>query len=61
LDAIAAIEKYQPDTVVASWVTHWIDPNLPVPPHGGNIYGVMPFIRSRSAYPNLDRIYVWND
>jgi hypothetical protein len=40
LDAEQAIAKYRPDVVVASWVTHWIDPNLPFPPGGGNIYGV---------------------
>lgn len=40
LDASAAIIKYRPDVVIASWVTEWIDPNLPPPPHGGNMFGV---------------------
>lgn len=38
LDALAAVEKYQPDVVLAAWVTHWIDPNLP--PKPGSMYGV---------------------
>jgi hypothetical protein len=40
LDALAAIAEHQPDVVVASWVTEWIDPNLPPPSGGGNIWGV---------------------
>lgn len=40
LDALEAVELYKPDVVIASWVTEWIDPNLPPPPHGGNMYGV---------------------
>jgi len=40
LDALDAVREYQPQTVIASWVTEWIDPNLPPPPSGGNIWGV---------------------
>lgn len=40
LDALSAIEKYKPEIVIASWVTHWIDPKLPAPPGGGSIFGV---------------------
>ena len=40
LDALDAIDKYQPDVVVASWVTQWIDPHLPPPRTGGNAWGV---------------------
>jgi len=96
LDALDAIAKYDPQVVVASWVTEWIDPNVPPPPHGGSIYGVkedqivgsgrnyvlignktvhghkkimdikheeydFPFIKSRSASPSENRIWVWNN
>lgn len=40
LDALDAVKKYKPDVVIGQWVTHWIDPNLPFPPGGGNIYGI---------------------
>lgn len=40
LDAAEAIQKYDPEIVVASWVTHWISPDAPVPEGGGNVYGV---------------------
>lgn len=40
IDAISAVKKYKPKVVFASWVTHWIDPNLPPPPGGGNMYGI---------------------
>lgn len=40
LDALEAVEKHKPDVVIGSWITHWIDPDLPVPPGGGNMYGV---------------------
>jgi hypothetical protein len=40
LDAVAAVRKYNPKVVVGAWVTHWIDPNLPPPPGGGNMYGL---------------------
>jgi hypothetical protein len=40
LEASAAIEKYQPEIVIGSWVTQWIDPKQPPPPGGGSIYGV---------------------
>lgn len=95
LSAEEAIRKYNPQVVIASWVTQWIDPNLPYPPEGGNMYGIkedeiiksgityilignetvhgtkkimrlphetfnLPFVYSRSARPDLDRIWVWN-
>lgn len=40
LDALAAVERYRPEVVIASWVTEWIDPDQPPPPQGGNVYGV---------------------
>ena len=40
LDAIDAVQRYKPEVVLASWVTEWIDPDRPVPPHGGNMFGV---------------------
>ena len=40
LDALEAVGKYRPEVVVASWVTEWIDPNLPPPESGGNCWGV---------------------
>jgi hypothetical protein len=96
LDALDAITQLKPDVVLASWVTQWIDPNLPFPEHGGNAWGVkedeilktgctyilignikvhghkkimsepheefiLPFLRSRATYPQLDRVWVWND
>lgn len=38
LDAVAAIAKYRPQVVVASWVTHRYNPERPEA--GGNAYGV---------------------
>lgn len=40
LEAMEAVRKYRPQVVVGSWVTHWIDPNKPMPPGGGNMYGL---------------------
>jgi len=40
LDALDAVAHYKPDVVIASWVTEWIDPNLPPPATGGNAWGV---------------------
>ena len=40
LEALAAIKKYGPQVVVASWVTHWLDPTKPIPPGGGCMFGV---------------------
>jgi hypothetical protein len=94
-DALEAVYQFRPQVVVASWVTEWVDANLPVPPNGGSVYGVKepelldtgvtyilignlrthgnkpimsrrhrtykyPWLRSRSQYPDLDRIFVWN-
>ena len=39
-DAHAAIRKYKPEVVVASWVTQWADPRGDAPPGGGSIYGI---------------------
>jgi hypothetical protein len=38
--ANSAVKKWRPDVVIGAWVTHWVDPNLPLPPGGGNIYGI---------------------
>jgi hypothetical protein len=40
IDALAAVEKYEPEVVIGCWITHYIDPDLPPPPGGGNIWGV---------------------
>ena len=40
LEALDAIERFEPEVVIASWVTEWIDPTLPPPPQGGCVYGV---------------------
>lgn len=40
IDAVEAVKKYKPEVVVAQWVTHWIDPNLPPPPGGGCMVGI---------------------
>jgi hypothetical protein len=96
LDALDAVQEYQPQVVIASWVTEWIDPNLPPPPAGGNAWGVkedkilatgctyilignqkvhgskkimstphqeiiLPFLRSRAIYPELNRVWIWNE
>lgn len=96
LDALEAIEEYNPDIAFGSWLTQWVDPNLPPPPGGGSVYGLhedkiletgvtymllgneaihgqkkimkakhttinLPFLCSRATYPELDRIYIWNE
>lgn len=95
LEALDAVEEYDPDVVVASWVTRWIDPDKPMPASGGSIFGVkeekivekgityvlignhsvhgnkdilkldhrelnLPFLRSRSSKPDLNRVWIWN-
>lgn len=40
VDAVHAVMNHKPEVVLASWVTEWIDPDLPPPPHGGNAFGV---------------------
>ncbi len=40
IDALDAVIKYKPDIVIGSWITQWIDPNIPPPGGGGNVYGV---------------------
>lgn len=40
LDALKAIEKYNPNIVFGSWLTQWIDPFLPPPKEGGSVYGI---------------------
>ena len=96
LDALEAVEKHKPDVVIGSWVTQWIDPELPPPPEGGNAWGIkedkilatgctyilignqkihgskkimalpheefeLPFLRSRASFPELNRVWIWND
>jgi hypothetical protein len=96
LDALEAVEQYKPDVVIGSWITQWIDPNLPAPPEGGNAWGIkedkilatgciyilignqkthgskkimalpheefeLPFLRSRASFPELNRVWIWND
>lgn len=94
IDAVDAVRHYKPEVVVASWVTHWVDPSRPPPNDAGCMFGVredqildlgceyimignlavhqhkpilalpheeliLPFIRSRSARPELDRVFIW--
>jgi len=40
IDALEAVQKYRPQVVVASWVTHWVDATKPVKNDVGNMYGV---------------------
>lgn len=40
IDGVQAAKKYKPDVIIGQWVTHWIDPNLPAPVGGGNVYGI---------------------
>jgi hypothetical protein len=40
LDALDAVIKYKPEIVIGSWVTEWIDGDVPPPPGGGSIFGV---------------------
>jgi hypothetical protein len=40
IEALAAIEKYKPQVVVASWVTQWVDPDQALPPGSGSVFGV---------------------
>lgn len=39
-EALEAVRRHRPEVVVASWVTHWISPDMPPPPGGGSVYGV---------------------
>lgn len=39
-DALAAVDEFKPEIVIGSWITQWVDPNLPMPRGGGNMYGV---------------------
>lgn len=41
LDAVEALRRYQPQVVVGSWLTEWVDPtNMNVGEAGGSIYGI---------------------
>lgn len=40
LEAMEAVNKYNPQVVLGMWVTHWIDPNKPFPEGGGSMYGL---------------------
>lgn len=39
-DALKAVKMFKPKVVIGSWITHWIDPDKPPPPGGGNMHGV---------------------
>lgn len=39
IDAISAIKKYNPKTVIGGWVTQWVDPDKPVT-RPGSMYGI---------------------
>lgn len=54
MDAISAIEKFKPDYVIGAWITQWIDPDLPAPAGGGNIYGVKEdILLKKTGYINI--------
>lgn len=40
LEALEAVAKHKPQVVIGQWVTEWVDPNLPLPPGGGSVFGV---------------------
>jgi hypothetical protein len=40
IDALEAVRQYSPQIVIGSWITQWVDPSKPMPPEGGNMYGV---------------------
>ncbi len=40
LEALDAVRRHKPNVVIGSWITHWIDPDKPMPPGGGNMYGL---------------------
>jgi len=50
MHALEAVAHYQPDVVVAAWVTHVFEPHRPQA--GGNVYGVdeIAMLRSISTY-----------
>jgi hypothetical protein len=58
-DALDAVKEHRPQVVIGSWVTHWIDPDLPMPLGGGNMYGVredeiLPLVETYIVIGNLD-------
>lgn len=40
IGALEAVTQYRPQVVIGSWITEWISPLEPPPPHGGNMFGV---------------------
>jgi hypothetical protein len=40
IDAVEAVRRDRPDVAIGSWLTHWIDPALPVPEGGGSVCGI---------------------
>ena len=40
LEATEAVNKYKPEVVIASWVTHWVTPNRRPKNDVGSIFGV---------------------
>lgn len=40
IEALDAVQKYQPEVVIGCWVTHWIDPHKPMPIGGGCMFGI---------------------
>lgn len=94
LEAAEAIEEYDPEVIIGSWVTQWIAPDVK-PTSNGSIHGIRedeivasgrtyilignvvvhgdkkimslphyevrpPWLRSRATFPELDRIWIWN-
>lgn len=63
LDALDAINQYKPEVVVASWVTQWIDSELPPPSGGGNVWGVKEdeILKRKCVYIFIGNHAVHND
>jgi hypothetical protein len=40
LEAVEAVRKYNPQVVIGSWVTAWVDPNKPFRAGAGCMYGI---------------------
>lgn len=54
MDALEAINKFNPDYVLGAWVTQWIDPSFPPPIGGGSIYGIQEdLLLKKTGYINI--------
>lgn len=60
-EALEAVRRHRPQVVVASWITHWIDPNGPVVP--GSSYGVREdlLLEAVEEYVMIGNLHVHRD